>query len=57
MKPAFTTLVLSPDRKKVTVDGPIELTAKDISAYFWVRVSHPGPHRARPRTFRSRSGT
>jgi hypothetical protein len=39
MKPAFTTLTLSEDKKKVTVGGPIELNAKDISAYFWVRVS------------------
>jgi hypothetical protein len=39
MKPAFTTLTLSADRKKVTVGGPIELNAKDVSAYFWVRVS------------------
>jgi hypothetical protein len=39
MRPAFTSLKLGSDRKTVTVDGPIDLSGNEISAYFWVRVS------------------
>jgi hypothetical protein len=39
MRPAFTTLKLSDRNKTVTVNGPIDLSGNEISAYFWVRVS------------------
>ena len=39
MRPAFTTVKLEADKKRVSVGGPIDLSGNEISAYFWVRVA------------------
>jgi hypothetical protein len=42
MRPAFTTLTVMNNGKKLKIEGPIDLNGREYEAYIWVRVTQRG---------------